>query len=243
MQFYITGDTHRRDICSRVHKIIDRGNVNLKEDLGIIVLGDLGLNYYLNNADRLAKNVVEIMLANIHKNTYIYAVRGNHEQRPELIKGMQKFYDSNVNGEIFAEKEYPHIRYLIDGSFYCFNGHTALVCGGAYSIDKKYRLSQSEPWFEEEQLSHQEQQVILNNIQNKTVEFVLSHTCPYEWMPTDLFLSCYQGEEDTSMEKWLSLVRDNIKWEKWCFGHFHDNRTVLPNVYLFFDDFNNIDWM
>ena len=43
-------------------------------------------------------------------------------------------------------------------------------------------------------------------------------------MPTHLFIqSIDQSKVDKSMEKWMQTVADNISFDKWYFGHFHDN--------------------
>lgn len=52
MHFYITGDTHGD--FSRIEEFC-RENDTTKEDV-MIILGDAGINYWLNNADRQLKN-------------------------------------------------------------------------------------------------------------------------------------------------------------------------------------------
>ena len=52
MHFYITGDIHGD--FSRIEEFC-RENDTTKEDV-MIILGDAGINYWLNNADRQLKN-------------------------------------------------------------------------------------------------------------------------------------------------------------------------------------------
>ena len=43
--------------------------------------------------------------------------------------------------------------------------------------------------------------------------------------PTDLFLDFInQAEVDKSTEEWLSKLERKLDYERWYFGHFHDNR-------------------
>lgn len=45
----------------------------------LIVLGDVGINYYLNEEDRNYKEYLKKL------NLKLFCVRGNHEERPENI--------------------------------------------------------------------------------------------------------------------------------------------------------------
>ena len=71
----------------------------------------------------------------------IYCVRGNHEERPENISSMEIYWDEIVDNYVYYEHEYPNIKYFMDGKVYYINGWKTLVIGGAYSVDKWYRLS------------------------------------------------------------------------------------------------------
>ena len=64
------------------------------EETMIVILGDAGLNFWLNNTDKKYKKLLNSM------NYHIYCVRGNHEQRPELIKNMVLVNDENVAAEV-----------------------------------------------------------------------------------------------------------------------------------------------
>ena len=56
------------------------------------------------------------------------------------------------------------------------------------------------------------------------IDYVLSHTCPYNTRPTHLFLhSIDQSTVDSSMEVWLQKIADRLSFKHWYFGHFHDD--------------------
>ena len=106
-KYFITGDTHGGvNTITRVSNII-RNNPELKpEEIGVIILGDCGLNFYLNKTDKKHKKMLNNM------GVKIYCVRGNHEQRPELIETMHLENDFQVGNMTWMEEEFPNIRYF-----------------------------------------------------------------------------------------------------------------------------------
>ena len=228
MKWYITGDTHG--------KFLKFNLIELEPGSKVIILGDAGLNYYLDLRDELTKEKLRYYYADF------YCVRGNHEQRPEAIKDMNKVYDEEVKGYIYMEDKYPYIKYFIDGNEYDINGQRTLVLGGAYSVDKWYRIDRGMSWFAEEQLSQEEREEILAKVKGNHYDLILAHTCPICWQPRDLFLSFLdQSKIDNSMEKWLYNLMQKITWSRFFFGHYHDDRIVRPGVYMLYDQVHELD--
>lgn len=50
-----------------------------------------------------------------------------------------------------VEEQYPNILFAKDGEIYNFHGKKVMPIGGAYSVDKYYRIRNGLPWFESEQ--------------------------------------------------------------------------------------------
>jgi 3-oxoacid CoA-transferase subunit A len=168
-------------------------------------------------------------------------VRGNHEERPENISTMVKEWDSNVCGFVYMEHEFPLIRYFIDGETYLINGMRTLVLGGAYSVDKYYRLTFGRKWIKNEQLSTDEIEAISKKYKGDCFDLVLSHTCPRSWQPTDLFLDGIpQSTVDSSMEDWMEEFKEEISWNLYLFGHYHDDRFVRPHVEMLYTNIVNL---
>lgn len=230
---YISGDTHGC-VSDRIYQN------NLKKNDELILLGDVGLNFYLDETQEKEKEWVS------ESGVTVYCVRGNHEARPEDLPQMEKVFNEHIKNYIYQEPLYPNIKYLIDGLIYEFDGYKCLVIGGAYSIDKNYRLAHKTKsgwcgWWENEMLSPQEQEKILFETKNAKVDFIFSHTCPIEYQPIDLFIprsntvaSWYS--EDTTMEEFLSKIAKQVNWKIWCFGHFHQDRTQAERVELFYQE-------
>lgn len=223
------------------------------EETGIIILGDVGLNFYLNKNDERTKREVEA------KGYYLYCVRGNHEMRPEHLPSLIHEYDKNVEGWVIYEPDYPHIRYFDEyaSPIYNINGYRCLVLNGAYSVDKWYRLinaglteETNNPkrtgWFADECLTKGEMAEIEHYIDNSgdyTFDFVFSHTCPLKYQPTDLFLGFVdQSTVDNSMEVWMDKLSEKIVVNiAWLFGHYHKDRIERPHVEQYFNDIEALD--
>lgn len=151
-------------------------------------------------------------------------------------------YDENVLGETYYQPEYPHIRYFKDFGKYQLGSYSVAVIGGAYSVDKYYRLMQDWQWFENEQLSDIEKQECLDLLAGKYYDFVFTHTCPFSWRPKDLFLgSIDQYTVDTSTEVFLETLKNQIQFGTWLFGHYHNDRLERPRVEMFFNDIENLN--
>lgn len=240
----VRGDTHG-DFTWMVNGCLDDYKSN---ETAIIILGDAGFNFWLNSKDAKTKQEVN------SKGYRFYCVRGNHEARPSDIPNMQDIYDEDVKGWVYMEVMYPNIRYLHDYSDYCFGKYYTAVIGGAYSVDKWWRLEQAgihnpkynnpkkTGWFANEQLTAAEMDDAMEKLSGLPYDFVMTHTCPISWQPTDLFLSAInQSEVDSSMELWLDKFKDAIKWNVWLFGHYHQDRLERPHVEMYYKDIESLD--
>lgn len=191
------------------------------DETAVIILGDAGLNFFLDYRDTRAKRYLNSF------GFTIYCVRGNHEFRPtQLPAGMVELvYDNDVKNWVYQETNFPKIKYFLDGSIYNIGGKRTLVIGGAYSIDKDYRRANNLIWNPQEMLNKNEQKDILENILGLEVDIVLTHTCPESWEPTDLFLkNIDQSKVNKSMERFLEKVSNAIDWKIWFWGHYHATR-------------------
>lgn len=215
----------------------------------IICLGDFGINFFLNKSDVKMKK----WLCERYPRFTFYCLRGNHEARPTSLEDIKFVFDKNVSMYVYMEPQYPNIRYLYDGGIYQFGDYRCLCIGGAYSVDKWYRLSRGNfteetnnpkktGWFADEQLTKEEMDTISFNVKNEKVDFVFTHTCPLTFQPTDLFLGFVeQSKVDNTMEVWLESLKDTFTWDVWCYGHYHADRIERPRVEQYFHDMEELD--
>lgn len=210
--YYITGDLHRD--LDRVRAFCDK-TCTTREDI-LIVVGDAGFNYYLDERDlRLKQEAQEF-------NITLFMIHGNHEERPFLIESYKE--KEFHGGTVYYEEAFPNLLFAKDGEVYIFNEQKYLVIGGGYSIDKWIRLSRRAPYFESELPSDKEKQRILKRIgcNDWQVHGVLTHVAPLSKEPTWAFLpGVDQRLVDKSLEQFLERVEHKLKYDVWYIGHYH----------------------
>lgn len=234
MRLFITGDKHAEfDFLKNFCEV----NKTSREDV-LIILGDAGILYFGNKTFRERR--LKDYISNFP--ITLFCVRGNHEERAEDRSEMTK--KEIFGNDVYFDLDYPNILYAIDGFQYVINGETFLVIGGAYSVDKFYRLMTGNMWFSNEQLNEQEMNKISEFVRGKHFNHILAHTCPFTWEPTYLFLGGVdQSTIDSAMERWLEHVVYECSFDNYWFGHFHgDNMDLCGDgkVHMLFNDIKEI---
>ena len=222
---YITGDKHAdfREVFYFCY-----ANETTLDDI-LIVLGDAGINYYVNDKDNELKNSLKE-----HYPITFFCIHGNHEERPENIKTYKtkKFHE----GIVYYEEDYPNILFAKDGEVYNFNNHKVLVIGGAYSVDKYFRLARGYNWYESEQPNDKTKnkvKKVLKDLDNK-VDIILSHTCPYKYLPREMFLEGIdQSTVDNSTEYFLDEIEESTDYNLWYCGHYHTDKEIDKIIFMF----------
>jgi 3-oxoacid CoA-transferase subunit A len=222
--FIITGDTHGD--FRRVGALCDKLKTT-KEDV-LIVLGDAGINYYGGKKDKKLKHeLTELPIT-------MFCIHGNHERRPESLGSYKE--EKWCGGIVYLEPEYPNLMFAKDGEIYEINGKKCIVIGGAYSVDKHYRLSNNWGWWPDEQPTDDTKRRVEQQLDSASwrIDAVLSHTSPLKYEPREVFLSFIDDSEvDKSTEIWLDYVEDRLDYDHWYCGHYHTNKSIDKICFLF----------
>lgn len=228
MAIYITGDTHGN--FNRIYDLCEK--IDTTTDDTIIILGDVGINYYGGKRDKKTKEKLSKLPITI------FAIKGNHE---EYAGDLQNYTEDEYWGSpVFIESEYPNLVFAKDGEIYNlpFEDGTreAIVIGGAYSVDKFYRLARGFKWFKNEQPSEETKAYVEKQLDkvNWRVDYVLSHTCPLKYEPIEWFLPMVdQSTVDKGTEEWLDTIHDKINTDVWYCGHYHGEKRIDNMRFLF----------
>ena len=89
----------------------------------LIILGDAGINYCLDERDKELKQQLNSL------GLKLFCIRGNHEERPENIETYEE--KEMFGGKVFIEREFPNLIFAKDGEIYNIDGNKVLVLGGA----------------------------------------------------------------------------------------------------------------
>lgn len=222
---YFTGDIHGE--VFRVSDMIQRYEITISDT--IVLLGDVGMNYYGNKyRDRRSKKRLNQL------GIPILCIHGNHEMRPGTIP---TYHEVEWNGgAVYVEDEYPNLLFAKDGEVYDLEGLKAIAIGGAYSIDKWYRLQCGAKWFADEQPLEE----IKRRVEDKLtslgwkIDAVLTHTCPARYIPTEAFIpGLDQSTVDNSTELWLDSIAERLDYTSWYCGHWHIDKRIDRMHFLY----------
>lgn len=226
---YLTGDKHGQfdDLIARAKEI------GIAEDDLLIILGDVGLNYYCGRRDDASKRALSQIPCTV------LCIHGNHEMRPTSLRVRDKYKKIEWMGdEAYVEPAYPKFIFAEEGARYTINGREFLVIGGAYSVDKYYRLRNGFQWFADEQLNGWEKKRIKARVaeHGNSEDIILSHTCPRSVEPIECYLPTIdQSGIDKGMEDFLQTIVDMASYNKLYCGHWHTDKVDGKVRFLYSD--------
>ena len=226
MKIRITGDTH-----GQFYGIEQwcKEEKTTKKDIHSIT-GDVGINYYGYVRDREKKEYLQSLPITL------FCVHGNHERRPESLPDYE-LVEWN-GGMAYIEREFPNLVFAKDGEVYDLNGLKTMVIGGAYSVDKYYRLAMGFLWFDDEQPSQEIRGYVEKQLEkyNWEIDVVLSHTAPLKYEPREKFIQGLdQSRVDKSTEEWLDKIENRLSYKRWFAGHYHCDKQVDKMHFLYAD--------
>ena len=219
---YITGDIHgdpmRIYVFAKKHKLT-------KNDM-VIILGDVGANYYGDERDeRTKENLSKVRVP-------ILCIHGNHEMRPWEADGYTLVKWNG--GKVWVQEKYPQLLFAKDGEIYTIDGKRYIAIGGAYSVDSYWRIKHHAGWWESEQPTEEIKKFVEKQLQVNEIDIILSHTCPRKYKPIEAFLPFIdQSTVDTSTEDWLDSIEEKVNYQAWYCGHWHIEKDIDKMHFMF----------
>lgn len=226
---YFTGDIH--GVPWKIVRFVERMSLTNKDT--IVILGDVGANYFLDERDAAMKSVLDKLGIDI------LCIHGNHEIRPANIKSYK--LQEWKNGKVWCEESYPNLKFAKDGEVYHLDSKRYIAIGGAYSVDKYYRQVRGYGWWSDEQPDDEIKKYVEQQLAKGAYDNILSHTCPYKYEPRDMFLSGVdQSTVDSSTEEWLDKIESQYEYDNWLCGHWHTDRQV-DKLHFLYDTWKSSD--
>ena len=229
MSFIISGDTHGTLDIGKIIKFFEENEGNFNEDDYLIICGDVGVCGFSGSDEAKVREVYR----NFPVTTLF--VDGNHENFEHLNAYEIDYW---CGGKVhFIESRLIH---LMRGQVFEFNGARFFTFGGAYSIDRKYRIP-GVSWFSEEIPTIEEYNEGWENLKRVDfqVDYILSHNGPSEVVAAMGFGEI--SDEEVEMRKYLQSVADNTEFTAWYFGHYHEDVCVEDMFYCLYDELIVID--
>ena len=213
---YIIGDRHGEEDGFSEEKL--PGQSLWTADDIVIVTGDFGYVMRGERNNLPEKNKLDALA---RKPYTILFCDGNHEGFDYLEQ-----YPEEVRYGAPVRRIRNNVFWLQRGYIYTIEGKTFFVMGGAYSIDKAFRMRYQEIcgekiWFEKELPSPEEYRRAIQNlgVNNNTVDYVITHTAPRSIIPR--IIHSYPDDHDRELTGFLDWVYHTIAFSHWFSGHFH----------------------
>lgn len=243
---YITGDCHGE--FGRFNKeIFPEQNEMSKEDY-VIICGDFGGVW--NRGMESPKETWWLDWLQDKPFTTLF-VDGNHENFDRLYTyPVEEWHGGKVH------KIRDSVIHLMRGQVYEIDGKSIFAFGGASSHDidggilelddpeykqkkkvldsgwKPYRINHLS-WWKQELPSEEETAEGIRNLEahDNTVDFIVTHCCSSS---TQILLggSMYKPDIETA---YFEKIRQNVKFKKWFFGHYHENKNVNAEEILLYE--------
>lgn len=247
---FITGDCHAD--WKKFSKESFPEQAEMTRDDFVIVCGDFGL-WHDDKTERWWFKWFE------EKNFTVLFVDGNHENFDRLYS---EFEVVDFHGGK-AHKIRENIYHLMRGYVFDLCGKKFFAFGGASSHDiddgildradfdsdeefvatvkdwdkrrKMFRINHLSWWKQElpteDELAFGLQTLIQNG--NK-VDYIISHCCPQE-----IALFCGFQEPDV-LTQWFNMVAHTVQFDKWYFGHYHDNRQIMSKFIMLYEKIERV---
>lgn len=213
---YLIGDTHGElgafNLLMKIHQ---------PENDFIIQLGDFG--YVWGKDTNYNLNILTNKFAKC--NNMLLFIDGNHENFDQI----EQYPIIEWNGGM-VHKLRDNIYHLMRGQVFTICGKKFFTMGGGYSIDKTSRTI-GRSWWKQEDITFMDMAIANQNLTNNddTVDYVLSHSAPM--MIKNLM--GFKLEYDSHNENQLQQIANILHFDKWFFGHYHDDKDYGKFVLVY----------
>lgn len=227
MKLLVTGDMHA-DIFLFKRIVEDMGKNEI-----LLIAGDFGM-FWFDTESRMEKyRIINNMLE--EKNSYVAFVDGNHEQHNYInSQKIEEFCGAKCH------KLMNRIIHIIRGEILNIEGTTIFCFGGAYSIDRSWR-ELDKTFFESELPSKEEYENGRINLEKAgmKVEYILTHTCPINYL--NMLGARHRACEEEELQEYIQWVIDSVEYKKHYFGHWHMDKIMDNKEIALFHELRDVE--
>lgn len=243
---YITGDCHADFRRFSTHNFPEQAEMT-RSDI-VIVCGDFGI-WNDDGEERWWLNWLA------QKPFTIAFVDGNHENFDRLYG--DEFQIVGFHGGK-AHKIRENIYHLMRGYVFEFEGKKFFCFGGASSHDirdgildredfdsnesfmaaarewnRQFRMFRINhlSWWKQELPTQEELDFALQTLaqNDNKVDYIISHCCPQE-------VASFCGFRNPDvLTMWFNYIAHSIQFDRWYFGHYHDNRQIMGKFIMLYE--------
>lgn len=206
----LIGDSHGNDFFLRRAMELISGTGGTKA----VQLGDFGVGDWgqPGRGERFLDHVADIVE---DEGIPLYFIDGNHEDF-DSIDGWFDIHEPNDDGHLEIR---PNLFYIPRGSFWTWYNKNWFAMGGAYSIDKEYRI-EGISWWARETPTMAEMEKGVENVAGRPVDVMIAHDAMAE-TPWDRPLIPIQASLQVRQD--LSVLVREVQPKTYFHGHYHWN--------------------
>ena len=224
MSIVITGDTHGTFDIGKVVRYFNEHEDEYTQDDYLVICGDVGICGFSAAYEANTRAVFRSLPV-----TTLF-IDGNHENFEQLNSYAVEQWNG---GKVHIIED--NMIHLMRGQIFKIDGLKFFTFGGAYSIDKMSR-AEGISWFPEEIPSREEYEEGWKNLEKEDfqVDYILTHTAP-----RDVAAAMGYGElsdDEVELRQYLQRVADETEFQKWYFGHFHEDAEVEELFVCLYDE-------
>ena len=213
---FVTGDLHGANDIQKLDETHFPDQSEMSKDDFLIISGDFGLVW--NNSEK--ESYWRNWLA--ERNFTTLFVDGNHENHDLLDSYPVKMWKGGKVHFICDS-----IIHLMRGQIYQIEGLEFFTFGGGESIDKLGRTP-GESWWAREMPSWVEYEEGLVNLEkhNWKVDFVITHECSEKIFTELTRYGVGAFKYKNNLRTFFDELEEKVSFEKWFFGHYHDQGEI-----------------
>lgn len=233
---YIIGDRHGEEDSFSEDRLPGQGEWT-REDI-VIVTGDFGFVMRGEKQRVSERNKLDALAG---KPYTIVFCDGNHEGF-DYLEGYPE--EHHFGGPVRRIRD--NVFWLQRGYVYNIGGWDFFVMGGAYSMDKAWRLRYQEIcgekiWFERELPSAEEYRRAIHTLEQRQhrVDYIITHTAPRTIIPR--VIGKHPDPHDAELTGFLDWVYHEVDFRRWYFGHFHDDLEVNEQMVCCYEKIHRLE--